>query len=78
MLLDPLEEQLDLPARLVESGNGLRRMAELVGEEDEGLAGLAVLEADASEMSGIEMAADVAVEDDGLVGDDAVGSIRSG
>ena len=77
MLLDPLEEQLDLPAGLVESGNGLWRMGELVGEEDEGLASLAVVEADAPEMGGIEMAGDVAIEDDGLVGDDALGSIGS-
>ena len=54
MLLDPLEEQLDLPAGLVESGNGLWRMGELVGEEDEGLVSRAVLEADAPEMGGIE------------------------
>jgi len=78
MLLDPLEEQLDLPAGLVESGNGLWRMGELVGEEDERLVSRAVLEADAPQMGGVEMAGEVAVGGDGLVGDDAVGSIGSG
>ena len=34
VLLDPLEEQLDLPARLVQRANGHRRRTERVGGED--------------------------------------------
>jgi hypothetical protein len=34
MLLDPLEEQLDLPATAIEVGDGQRRQEEVVGEED--------------------------------------------
>ena len=38
-LLDPLEEQFDLPASPIQLGKGQRRPGEVVGEEDEGLAG---------------------------------------
>src|SRR5512132_1018742 len=39
VLLDPSEEQLDLPAGLVEIGDGLGRAVEVVGEQCELLAG---------------------------------------
>jgi hypothetical protein len=42
MLLDPFEEQLDLPATLVESADGSGGQGELVGEKDEFLAGVRV------------------------------------
>ncbi len=42
VLLDPFEEQLDLPAAFVEPCDGERRQGEVVGQEDEGLAGLRV------------------------------------
>ena len=35
MLFDPLEEKLDLPAALVEIGDGERRKVEVVGQKDE-------------------------------------------
>ena len=44
VLLDPLEEQLDLPAALVERTDGQRRQDRVVGQEDQGLACLGVLE----------------------------------
>lgn len=49
ILLDPFEEQLHLPATLVELGNGHGREREAVGEEDESLAGLGIDIADAPE-----------------------------
>jgi len=35
MLLDPLEEQLDLPSGLVELANGQRRERQVVGQQDQ-------------------------------------------
>ena len=54
MLLDPLEEQLDLPAQTVELGDGEGGQREVVGEEDQSLAGLGVDEADQPQGVGIE------------------------
>ncbi len=49
VLFDPFEEQLDLPAAFVEPGDGERRQGEVVGQEDEGFAGLRVAVLDAAE-----------------------------
>jgi hypothetical protein len=48
VLLDPFEEQLDLPAALIESADGSGGKGELVGEKDELLAGVRVPEADSA------------------------------
>ena len=53
VLFDPLEEQFDLPATLVELGDGQSRKSEVVGEKDEALAGLGIDVADAPEGSRI-------------------------
>jgi hypothetical protein len=42
MLLDPLEEQFDLPAASIELSNRQRRFGEIVGQEDQRLAGLGI------------------------------------
>jgi len=34
VLLDPFEEQLDLPAAAIQLGNGVRRQVEVVAQED--------------------------------------------
>ena len=52
MLLDPLEEQLDLPAQTVELGDGEGGQREVVGEKDQSLAGLGILEPDTSQRRG--------------------------
>jgi len=70
VLFDPLEEQLDLPARLVERTDGACRQDELVGEKDERLGGFGILETDAAQMIGVMPLAVVAIESDGLVTDD--------
>jgi hypothetical protein len=46
MLLDPFEEQLDLPARFVKLGDGEGVEGEIVGEEHQPLTGLRICAAD--------------------------------
>ena len=53
MLLDPLEEEFHLPAAFVERADGGGRKREVVGDEDQRLAGLGVLEADAPQKFGV-------------------------
>ena len=72
VLLDPLEEQLDLPAGLVQFANGHRRRTEQVGQEHEGLLRVRVLEADAAQMARIALAAVVARHGHRLVADDSL------
>ncbi len=50
MLLDPLKEQLHLPACLIERAEGGCRQDEVVGQEHQRLAGLVVFKADAAQM----------------------------
>ena len=42
MLLDPFEEQFDLPAAAIQLGDGPSRDGEVVGEEDQRLAGMGI------------------------------------
>ena len=53
VLLDPFEEQFDLPAGLVQFCDGERRQEEVVGEEDEAFARLCVAVDDAAQGIGI-------------------------
>ena len=53
MLFDPFEEQLDLPAALVERADRQRRQCRVVGQEDQRLARLGILEFDAPQMLGV-------------------------
>src|SRR5450432_1482131 len=76
MLLDPLEEQLDLPAALVEGADGGRRQGELVGKEHQRLARFWILEADAPQMLRVIAAGGLTVQGDGLVTDDAGRAVR--
>lgn len=71
MLLDPLEEQLDLPAALVKSRDGQRRQGGIVGQEHQRLAGFRVLETDAAQQFGIGLCGVEAVQRDALIADDA-------
>ncbi len=75
MLLDPLEEQLDLPAALVQRGNRQCRQSGIVGQEHQRLARLWVFEADASQLLGIVLRDVETVHHDTLVADDAGGSV---
>ena len=52
MLLDPFEEEFDLPAATIELGDGQRRNGEVVGQKDQRLAGLGIAIADAAQRDG--------------------------
>ena len=67
MLLDPLEEQLHLPAAAVEFGDGQRGQREVVGEEDKRGAGAGIAELDAAQLVRIVLRGLGAREHDGLV-----------
>ncbi len=71
MLLDPLEEQLDLPAAFVQCGDRQCRQSRVVGQEHQRLAGFWVFEADASQLLGIILRDIETVEHDALIADDA-------
>lgn len=49
MLLDPLEEQLDLPAATIELCDGKGWKGEVVGEKDQRLAAVRIFESNPSE-----------------------------
>jgi hypothetical protein len=49
MLLDPLEEQLDLPAAAIELGDREGWQGEVVDEKDQRLGGLGLLETNAAQ-----------------------------
>ena len=66
MLLDPLEEQLHLPALPIQRADGPRRQAEVVGQKHQSFAGL-VREADAPQMCRVPVAGVQPVERDGLI-----------
>ena len=53
MLLDPLEEQFNLPAAAVQFGDAERGQREVVGEEDEVLLGVGVIVAYTPQLLGI-------------------------
>src|SRR3989304_1863613 len=53
MLLDPPEEELDLPALLVKQGDAFRGKGKIVGEEDQVLPGFRVDIPDATQFVGV-------------------------
>src|SRR3989304_646759 len=53
MLLDPPEEELDLPALLVQQGDAFRGKGKIVGEEDPALSRFRVDEPDATQLAGV-------------------------
>ena len=67
VLLDPFEEQLDLPAALVKRGDSQRWQEHVVGEEHQGLAGVGIFEADTPQVLGIVLGHVEAVQGDTLI-----------
>ena len=55
MLLDPSKKQFHLPPTLVEGADGERGQGEVVGEEDQRLGGLGILEANAAQPLGVAL-----------------------
>src|SRR5271166_6827945 len=78
MLLDPFEEQFDLPAAFVECADGGSRQPELIGEEYQLLSRFGVPEADAPQVFGVMLAGVVTVQRDGLIANDAGGGVCGG
>ena len=75
MLLDPFEKQLDLPPAAIKLGDRECWQGEIVGEEDQPLAGCGVFESDATQR-GVEVLTGVeAGEHDGLIANQARASI---
>ncbi len=71
VLLDPLEEQFDLPALLVQRGNRRCRKAHVVGQEHQLLARQLIGETHPPEQIGIALAGVIARQFDALVACDA-------
>ena len=55
VLLDPLEEQLDLPAASIKIGDGLGRELEVVGQEHQSLVSFGIQVADAPQRRGVAL-----------------------
>jgi len=68
MLLDPPEEELDLPALLVQQGDAFRGKGKIVGEEDQVLSRFRVDIPDATQFVGVMLRRVDPREDDGLIG----------
>jgi len=74
ILLDPAEEDLDLPALLVDIGDGLGYQPEVVGEEHKNLVGFGVLVNDAAQRLGA-LSGFRAGKLDGLIGQQSQGGV---
>ena len=75
VLLDPFEEQLDLPATFVERGNRQGGQRRVVGQKDQRLARFGVFESDAPQVLGVLLGRVMAVEHHTLVADDACAAV---
>lgn len=76
MLLDPFEEEFDLPASAIELGDGQRWDGEVVGQEDQRLAGFGIAITDASQRDGIIVLGLQASHHNGLIKPQAGGFIH--
>lgn len=74
ILLDPAEEDLDLPALLVDVGDGLGRQPEVIGEEHVNFAGFKVVVNNAAQGLGA-LSGFGAGEPDGLIGHQSQGGV---
>ena len=70
MLLDPFEEQFDLPAAFSERADGRGRQPELVGQEHQRSPRFGVPQADAPQVFGVMLAGVVTIQGDGLIAED--------
>src|SRR3970040_300066 len=69
MLLDPFEEQLDLPPASIKLGDGDGRQREVVGQEYQSLSGFGILETNAAQGRAEVLARVEAGQNDGLIAD---------
>jgi hypothetical protein len=66
-LLDPFEEQLDLPPALIQRADCRWTQVELIAQEHQGFVGFSIPEADPSEVIGIILGGVVSIQGDGLI-----------
>jgi len=78
MLLDPFEEQFDLPSAAVEIGDGQCWLGHVVGQEDQFLAGIGIDISDTAQRVGILLARVESGQDDGLIEVDPSGFVHRG
>src|SRR3546814_7069440 len=67
LLLDPFEEQLDLPALAIRGADRRGGQGELIGEQHDGLAGVRVAQTQSPQHGGIASPCHIARQDDGLI-----------
>src|SRR3546814_6086090 len=67
VLLDPFEEQLDLPALAIQGADRRGGQGELIGEQHDGLAGVRVAQTQSPQHGGIASPCHIARQDDGLI-----------
>ena len=72
MWLDPFEKQLDLPARFVQGTDRGGRRSKQVGQEDERLADLEILEPNASQVNGVALMSVEPGQRNGLIADNTL------
>lgn len=75
MLLDPFAVQLDLPTDLVQGCDGQRWQCHVIGQKDQHLCRLRVLELDVPQVLGVVLAGAVPIECSGLIADKARGFV---
>jgi len=78
VLLDPFEEQLDLPTVFVQGSDAQSWQRHVVGQKNKGLSRTRVVELDAPQVSGVVLACIVPIECDGLIADKARGPVHGG
>jgi len=76
VLLDPFEEQFDLPAAFIKGGNGRRWQKHIVGDKNQRFVRLRVLEANAAQMLGIALRAIMSMKSNTLIADNPFAAIR--
>lgn len=77
VLLDPLGEQFHVPAVLVQGSDSQRRQRRVVGQEDQVLSRLWVLETHAPQMLGVIPANIMAIHGNQLIPDDSGSAVSS-
>ncbi len=75
MLLDPFEEEFDLPPRSINLSDRKRRQKEVISQEDEAFADVLGVIADATKRSGITLRGDGACQYDRLIASQTDGFI---
>ena len=78
VLLDPFEEQLDLPAVCVQGENCQGRQGRVVCQEDQRFLGFRILEAVTAQVLRVVLGNIVTVQSNGLIADDATAPVHFG